>query len=98
VIFYRPSSKRPCANRLPVLALTVLFCGHLSGAESSKTNSAALERHWSFVPPVAVAPPSLPDGKRPENPIDAFVLAKLRELHIQQAGLASKAELLRRVT
>lgn len=85
--------------RLPLLLLLIrLLCHHLSGAESSKTNSERLQKHWSFVPPVAVAPPALPDGTQAENPIDAFILAKLHELDIHQIGPASKPELLRRVT
>jgi uncharacterized protein DUF1553/uncharacterized protein DUF1549/cytochrome c len=51
--------------------------------------------HWAFLPPASVSPPAFEDGA---NPIDAFVLAKLRELGISQAAPASKAEWLRRVT
>jgi hypothetical protein len=76
----------------------LLLCRYLSTADSTVTNSATAARHWSFVSPVAVAPPAMPDGRQLENPIDAFVLAKLRELNISQVAPASKSELLRRVT
>jgi hypothetical protein len=95
----RPSFGVPPTYRLPLLWLfTLLFCLRISGADLSKTNFSALAKRWSFLPPVATAPPTLPDGTKLANPIDAFILAKLRELNIPQVGPASKPELLRRVT
>ncbi|MEO8426088.1 MAG: DUF1549 and DUF1553 domain-containing protein [Verrucomicrobiota bacterium] len=99
-----PTGKRPNigmrpGNRLPLLlALTILLCRHLSAADPSTANSAALGKHWSFVAPVPVVPPPLPNGKQMENPIDALILAKLRDQKIKQVGPAPKPELLRRVT
>ena len=56
------------------------------------TSIGLLCRHWpSYRRPCA-------DSDRPMNPVDAFILAKLRELKIKQVGPASKPELLRRVT
>src|SRR5690242_13247800 len=87
----RPISRISPASSLPLLPLflTILLCCQLSGADASKTNYANLEKHWSFVPPVALASPVLPDGRLPENPIDGFILGKLHELNIRQAGPAS---------
>lgn len=74
----------------------LLVVGRVMGGEESK--SAKAQKHWAFLPPGSVAPPALPEGQRAENPIDAFILAKLSELRIPQVGLASRSELLRRVT
>src|SRR5258708_1587552 len=81
-----------------LLVLNLSLCRHLSAEDSAETTSAATEKHWAFVPPVAVVPPSLPDGSSTENPVDALIVAKLRELQIKQVGSASRPELLRRVT
>ncbi|MFO0797426.1 MAG: PSD1 and planctomycete cytochrome C domain-containing protein [Gemmataceae bacterium] len=49
-------------------------------------------RHWAFEPPVR--PPVPGSG----NPIDAFVLAKLRKEKLTPAPAATKEQLIRRVT
>lgn len=79
-----------------LLGLTLLVCRPVGALDSFLTNSATAEKHWAFVPPGPVAPPALPKGQQMANPIDAFILAKLGELKIQQVGPASKSELLRR--
>jgi hypothetical protein len=76
--------------------VALLFTAQISTA--GKISNISTEKHWSFVPPEQVSPPALPGGKKVENPIDAFILAKLQQLKITQAGLASKSERLRRVT
>jgi hypothetical protein len=81
---------------LPVLVLALPR--HCAFAETSETKAAPPGKHWAFVPPAPVSPPSLPDGSQAANPIDAFILAKLRALSIKQVGPASKSERLRRVT
>src|ERR1041385_2778587 len=61
--------------------------------ESAESRPSRSEKHWAFIPPVPVSPPSLPDGFQAANPIDAFILAKLQTLGIKQVGPASKQEL-----
>jgi hypothetical protein len=56
---------------------------------------APYEKHWAFEPPVAVAPPPLPQGGR--NPIDAFIAARLTREGLQLATEADKPTLIRRV-
>ncbi len=53
---------------------------------------------WSFKPVTKPAPPSLENAARIRNPIDAFVLAKLREQQLDFAPDADKRTLIRRVT
>jgi len=66
---------------------------------------AEYQEHWSFLPPV-VKPPALPSGSQlsalnsqiPANPIDGYILAKLREENLTPSPPESPARLLRRVT
>ena len=54
--------------------------------------------HWAFAPVADVKPPV---SDRPEwsvNPIDGFVLAKLREIGLSPRPRADKADLIRRVS
>ena len=43
--------------------------------------------HWSFVPPVAEAPPAVKNQAWVRNPIDAFVLAELERRGMFKAYL-----------
>ncbi len=53
-------------------------------------------KFWSFVPPVESKPPDVSGWGK--NPIDAFILAKLREKGLQPAPPADKRTLIRRAT
>jgi cytochrome c553 len=56
-------------------------------------------KHWAFQPVVAPAVPKVADPKGfVKNPIDAFVLAKLKEKGLAPSAPADKRTLLRRVT
>lgn len=59
---------------------------------------AKWEQHWSFNPPVQVAPPEVKHGELVKNPIDRFTFAKLERAGLAPASQAAKATLLRRVT
>jgi hypothetical protein len=57
--------------------------------------------HWSFVPPQRPAVPKLANvaaTRRVQNPIDAFVFARLEKEKLMPAPEADRATLLRRVT
>ena len=54
--------------------------------------------HWSFVPPHAVAPPPLNSTRWPRNPIDRFILARLRTSGLAPSPEADRRTLIRRVT
>ncbi len=78
-----------------MLAVLYPFTLRIFATDSSATNSTAI--HWAFVPPSPYpAPPESPNRK--QNPIDPFILAKLRVLKIKPVAPASRSELLRRVT
>jgi cytochrome c553 len=60
---------------------------------------AEYKKHWAFIPPVKVAVPEIAgmDGSD-AHAIDAFVLQRLRDEHLQPAPAAAKERWLRRVT
>ena len=53
---------------------------------------------WAFRKPVRVDPPAVSDPALAENPIDAFVLARLDKAGLKPSPAAARAALLRRVT
>ncbi len=62
-------------------------------------NTAAGRSFWSFQPVSRPKVPSSPGHPaRPENPIDAFMLEKLRSNHLEPAPPAPPIDLIRRVT
>jgi hypothetical protein len=63
----------------------------------AKIITARREPHWAFEPIRDVAPPKI-SGSDIRNPIDAFVLAKLREKGLEPASLADRRTLIRRAT
>ena len=62
------------------------------------SEGASWSRHWAFEPPrLAGDAGALPD-RRAQNPVDRFVLARLREEGLEPLLPAERATLLRRVT
>ncbi len=59
---------------------------------------AKYEKHWAFEPPVKAVPPAVKDAGRVQNPIDAFVLARLDREGLAFSPEADRATLIRRVT
>lgn len=58
---------------------------------------ATYEGHWAFSPPKSVAPKKEPNDTWSQNPIDRFVLQRLRKEKLSPAVEADKYTLLRRV-
>lgn len=63
---------------------------------------AQWEQHWAFVPVQPITPPAIdsadPDAAWVRNPIDLFVLNRLRRENLRPSPPASKETLIRRVT
>jgi hypothetical protein len=60
---------------------------------------APFEKHWAFVPPVRPPVPEVENRKsRIENPIDAFIVQRLRREGLAPAMEADRERLLRRVS
>jgi hypothetical protein len=78
------------------------------GARTAKAEPEALppglliteddRKFWCFQPIARPAAPKLDNAARVRTPIDAFILAKLREQHLDFAPDADKVTLIRRVT
>jgi hypothetical protein len=56
------------------------------------------ERHWSLMPLSAVEPPKIADDIWSRNPIDHFVLTRLREKGLQPSPPADRPTLIRRLS
>lgn len=54
--------------------------------------------HWSYKPMERHEPPKVSDPAWSENPVDAFIMAKLDEKGLKPVGEASRAALLRRLS
>lgn len=59
---------------------------------------AEYQSHWSLIPPVRPAIPSVKNASWVKNPIDAFVLAELERQKLQPAPEADRRTLARRVS
>ncbi|MCC6793933.1 MAG: DUF1553 domain-containing protein [Candidatus Hydrogenedentes bacterium] len=55
------------------------------------------EKYWAFRPVTNQTPPSFEDAAWVANPIDAFVLSRLRAEHLEPSPTADKRTLIRRV-
>jgi len=58
----------------------------------------ARARHWAFQPVRKPAPPEVKKNRWVQTPVDAFVLAKLEQKHLNPAPPADRRTLIRRVT
>src|ERR1022692_4662006 len=76
--------------RVAILAVLSLC----SAAAADETYTAAERRHWAFQPR---AHPAVPSFSPVRNPIDAFVLDRLRKEGLEPAPPASRRTLIRRV-
>ena len=82
-----------------ILVTAVVTASFLGGAELEKYTSAE-RRHWSFQKRTTPDVPSFTapaDKAWVQNPIDAFILARLQKEGLKPAPPANKATLLRRV-
>lgn len=56
-------------------------------------------KHWAYVAPVRPTPPRIQDsGFRIQNPVDAFIAARLKEEELKPSPEAERATLIRRVS
>ncbi|MEZ6139081.1 MAG: PSD1 and planctomycete cytochrome C domain-containing protein [Zavarzinella sp.] len=90
----------PDGNRLPKETIALLARWVDEGAKwpdgADDTVLADPTKHWSFQP---LRKPVIPasDGMWGNNPIDEFILTKLRQAEMQPAPPASRTDLIRRV-
>ncbi|MBQ18696.1 MAG: hypothetical protein CMJ65_16415 [Planctomycetaceae bacterium] len=60
--------------------------------------TVAEDVHWAYRRPTAAKPPALSGGHDSRNPIDCFVVERLRDLEIAPSPAADRPTLIRRVT
>ena len=92
----------PLGGKLPAEDIDALRDWIAAGAEVDEAVSSAGsagkqdETWWAFQPPVRRPSPTVGDADWAENPIDAFVYARLEEAGIEPAPEADKRTLIRR--
>lgn len=95
-------ARMPMGGELPEAEVAVIREWIEQGAEWPQglgEKSAEVAEHWAFVAPrKPEPPPSVASDPWVANPIDAFVLARLKEEDLQPSSSASKEKLLRRVS
>jgi hypothetical protein len=69
-----------------------------AGTVKPVANLTEQRKFWSFQPMRKAAPPAVKNRAWTKNPIDAFILSKMDEKHLQPAPPADKVTLLRRAT
>lgn len=62
------------------------------------SSGASWQQHWSFVAPQRPAVPQVAGAAAEQNPIDAFIQAKLKREKLKPSAEADKVTLIRRVT
>ncbi len=58
---------------------------------------AAYQKHWAFEPPVATEVPAIPNDNWSRNPIDRFILERLKREGLEPRPEANRQTLIRRV-
>src|ERR1051325_1791375 len=81
-------------------ALALLVCSlHLPPAAAMDATASAKTNAWAFQPASRPVVPSSPHRHSAiRNPIDAFILARLRDQNLSPAPEADRGTLLRRLT
>lgn len=93
-------ARMPMGGELPAEEIAIIREWIESGAEWPEgvgEESAEVAKHWAFVAPEKSPLPQVDDAAWAKNPIDRFVLAKLKEEGLKPSPQASKEKLLRRV-
>ncbi len=86
----------PKGERLTPKEIAALTAWIDRGAKADADN-AVVEEHWSFKPVVRPPLPKSADGKPPQNPIDRFILARLKQAKLAQSAEADRRTLIRRL-
>jgi hypothetical protein len=86
----RADKKRSVGRTLLIAVFAVLLAG------AHPLLAADAQDHWAFKKPVEPAIPQVKDSQWVQNPIDAFVLAKLQANDLHPAKPADKRTLIRR--
>ncbi|MEX2261033.1 MAG: PSD1 and planctomycete cytochrome C domain-containing protein [Bryobacteraceae bacterium] len=66
--------------------------------EEAGAQTAAIQRHWAYIPPQRPALPKVGNAGWPSNPIDRFVLSRLEKEGLSPSPQADRVTLLRRLS
>jgi hypothetical protein len=78
----------------------ILAVGALAGAGGAEPSQEDKKGHWAFQPVKRPPVPDVPHGRSsgwPRNPIDAFILARLKKAKLSPSVEADRATLMRRL-
>ena len=101
VRYHADGLQMPPSGRLPFIEIRLLERWVQLGApwptETGRDGIIDSKEHWAFQPLGRPKPPPDPTGWS-ANPVDAFILAKLKDHQLQPVALADRRTLIRRVT
>jgi hypothetical protein len=95
VLYQRITSTRPALRMPPASSHKVLTPQQIDTLKQWIADGAPWKEHWSFVTPTRPAVP--PSTSWTRNPIDAFILARLRNAQLEPAPEAGRRRLIRRL-
>jgi hypothetical protein len=98
LLFQRITAKDPAQRMPPESSYKVLTDDQKRILKEWIEQGAAWKQHWSFVPVTRPPVPVVKSQTWVNNPIDAFVLAKLESAGLEPASEADKRTLIRRVS
>jgi hypothetical protein len=96
-LFERVTSSDPDLRMPPPVAGDALKGEEIAILERWIAQGAEYERHWAFVAPIRPVVPAVKNKEWVQNPIDAFVLAKLEAQGLTPSPRADSATLRRRL-
>ena len=99
-ISYKGDLKMPPSGKLPADELGALTTWAKGGGlwPTVKTPVKPKGNFWSFIPPKLPAMPTVKVKSWAQNPLDAFILAKLESKGLKPAPVADRRTLIRRAT
>jgi hypothetical protein len=83
--------------RIRLVFLLAASCVTATGASGGETYTPAERRHWAFQPRAHSSVPAFANEPWVRNPIDAFILARLKHEGLKPALPADRSVLIRRV-
>jgi len=97
-LFRRVSSDDPEEKMPPAKTGKPLTSSEIQKLRVWIEEGAKYQRHWAFVPPTRPAVPEVGESEPLSNPIDAFVLARLRKEGLKFSPEADRTTLIRRLS
>lgn len=94
----RISAEKPAQRMPPAYTGVRLSPKEIETITTWIAQGAKWQKHWSFLPPKHYPAPPVKNAAWVQNPIDAFVLARLEEQNLRPSPEADRETLIRRVT